>query len=81
MNDVLFVVRYTGPCGFIKPWPAARYRRSLNHEAIHCLEQVLPAAPARPEAYLNRSRSLRVKTSPLPLPEKRLWAAQEQGRS
>ncbi|MEX2401130.1 MAG: Arc family DNA-binding protein [Rhodothermales bacterium] len=60
---------------------AARNRRSLNNEAIHCLEQALAAAPTEPESYLDRIRPLRQKTNRLPLTEERLRAAREEGRS
>ena len=60
---------------------AARNRRSLNSEAIHCLEAALAAAPTDAEAYLARIRPLRAKTQRLPLTEGRLQAAREEGRA
>ena len=60
---------------------AARNRRSLNSEAIHCLEQALAAVPTDPDTYLARIRPLREKTTRLPLTEERLRAAREEGRA
>lgn len=60
---------------------AARNRRSLNSEAIVCLEQALETAPAEPEEYLARIRPLRDKTKRLPLTDRRLRAERDRGRS
>ena len=58
---------------------AARNGRSLNNEAIHCLEQALAAVPTDPDAYLARIRPLREKTKRLPLTDERLRAARDEG--
>lgn len=60
---------------------AAQNRRSLNSEAIHCLEEALATRATDPDAYLNRIRPVREKTARLPLTEKRLRTAKEEGRS
>jgi plasmid stability protein len=59
---------------------AVQNRRSLNSEAIHCLEQALATTLTDPEAYLARIRPLRQKTTRLPLTEERLHAAKAEGR-
>lgn len=59
---------------------AARNRRSLNSEAILCLEQALAASPTDPDAYLTRIRPLRDKTKRLPLTDDRLREARDHGR-
>ena len=38
---------------------AARHRRSLNQQAIRCLEEALAAQPADAAALLDRARDLR----------------------
>lgn len=42
-------------------WSAETHRRSINNEAIVCLEAVLVPARIRPEERLARARALRAK--------------------
>ncbi|MCB1036059.1 MAG: plasmid stability protein [Acidobacteria bacterium] len=59
---------------------AAVHRRSINNEAIICLEQALEARPFEPRAWLDEVRTLRRQTPKVFLDEATLKAAKSQGR-
>lgn len=44
-------------------WSAETHRRSINHEAIICLEAVLTPARMSPNERLARARALRAKSN------------------
>jgi antitoxin FitA len=59
---------------------AAQHRRSINGEAISCLEKVLVGNRVNPEDFLAHARSLRERMPRVFLTEKDLRAARNQGR-
>jgi len=59
---------------------AAQHRRSINGEAISCLEKALVASRLDPEDFLARARSLRARMPRVFLTEPDLRAARNQGR-
>ncbi len=59
---------------------AKRHRRSINSEAIVCLEQVLVSRRIDPEAELERIRKLRQEIVDVYVTESDLQAAKNEGR-
>ena len=59
---------------------AAGNRRSINSEAIVCLEKSLESAPFDPEAFLARVRRHRESLSRIWVTEKDLNRAKRRGR-
>lgn len=59
---------------------AATHRRSLNNEAIHCLEQVVQDRRLNSLEWLEEARALRRQTPDLFLTEEALRAAKVSGR-
>ncbi len=59
---------------------AARHRRSINGEAIFCLEKALVGNRLDPEVFLAQVRSLRARTPRVFVTEWDLRAAKNQGR-
>jgi plasmid stability protein len=59
---------------------AAQHRRSINGEAISCLEKVLVGNRVDPHDFLVRARALRERMPRVFLTEKELRAARNQGR-
>lgn len=60
---------------------AGRHRRSINSEAIVCLEQVLRSKRVDPEALLARARRARVRSPDLFVTDDELRSAREWGRA
>jgi plasmid stability protein len=60
---------------------AAQHRRSINGEAITCLEKGLGGSRLDPEEFLAQVRSLRARMPRVFLTERDLRAAKSQGRS
>lgn len=60
---------------------AAMHRRSLNSEAIVCLETVLTPGRLAPRERLERARSLRTGLKPGAFGAKTLDAIKRQGRA
>ena len=59
---------------------AAQNRRSINSEAIVCLERSLRGRPKDPEAVLARVRALRERVNVPPLTDEFLQKAKSWGR-
>ena len=59
---------------------ARRNHRSINSEAIACLEYTLTSQPVDPEEYLNEIRELRKKIKAPLLTEEVLHEAKNEGR-
>jgi antitoxin FitA len=59
---------------------AARHRRSVNSEAIVCLEKVLGSSFVDPAALLASIRALRQTVSTVFVTEEDLQAAKDEGR-
>lgn len=59
---------------------ASRHRRSINAEAILCLERALGAAPVDPEALLAGLRSVRERAGRLYVRDAELDTARRRGR-
>ena len=59
---------------------AAQHRRSINGEAICCLEKALVDNRVDPEEFLARARALRARMPHVFLTEKLLRTAKNQGR-
>ncbi|MGO8731424.1 MAG: FitA-like ribbon-helix-helix domain-containing protein [Terriglobia bacterium] len=59
---------------------AARHRRSINVEAISCLEKALVGDRVDPEDFLAQVRSLRARTPRVFVTERDLRVAKNQGR-
>ena len=55
-------------------------RRSLNKEAILCIERALRSPKIQPESYLARARQLREKTKHHPLSDEEFNIAKRMGR-
>jgi antitoxin FitA len=60
---------------------AAQHRRSINREAITCLEKALMAERMDPQEFLARARALRERSPQIFLTEEFLRAAKNEGRS
>jgi plasmid stability protein len=61
-------------------WSAERHRRSMNSEAIACLELALRSERLDPEATLRRAREIRRQTAALFVTDAELRAGREEGR-
>jgi len=59
---------------------AAQHRRSINGEAISCLEKALIGNRLEPEDFLAQVRSLRARMPRVFVTERDLRAAKNQGR-
>ncbi len=59
---------------------AAQHRRSVNGEAISCLERALTSSRVDPRDFLARARSLRNRMPRVFIAEKGLRAAKNEGR-
>jgi plasmid stability protein len=59
---------------------ATRHRRSINREAITCLEKALMAERVDPQEFLERARTLRERSPRIFLTEEFLRAAKDEGR-
>jgi plasmid stability protein len=59
---------------------AIEHRRSINREAIACLERVLRRRPFDPEAFLADVRVLRRKIGPIQVTDRDINAAKRPGR-
>ena len=59
---------------------AAQHRRSINGEAISCLERALIGNRLDPEDFLAQVRSLRARMPRVFVTERDLRAAKNQGR-
>lgn len=59
---------------------AAAHRRSINNEAIVCLEQLLEPQPVDPRTRLEEIRALRRDASKVFLTDEALRRAQDEGR-
>ena len=59
---------------------AATHRRSINSEAIVCLEQILQTQPFDPASWLEEARKLRRSGSKIYLTDEALRRAKEDGR-
>ncbi len=59
---------------------AERHRRSMNSEAIVCLELALRGERLDPEARLRRAREIRQHTAGLFVTDAELRAGREEGR-
>jgi plasmid stability protein len=59
---------------------AAQHRRSINGEAISCLEKALVGNRVDPEDFLTRARALRARMPKVFVTQKDLRAARNQGR-
>jgi plasmid stability protein len=59
---------------------AARHRRSINSEAICCLESVLVDSRLDPQEFLAEVRALRKRMPRMYLTEEFLRAAKNEGR-
>lgn len=60
---------------------AERHRRSINSEAIVCLERALQSERIDPATLLTRARALREKLAPrLFVTDEELRAARDEGR-
>jgi plasmid stability protein len=59
---------------------AARHRRTINAEAISCLERVLVSNRADPGDLLAQARALRARMPRVFVTERDLRAAKNQGR-
>jgi plasmid stability protein len=59
---------------------AAQHRRSINGEAIYCLEMGLVSNHVDPEGFLARARALRARMPKVFVTQKDLRAATNRGR-
>jgi plasmid stability protein len=59
---------------------AAAHRRSLNSEAIECLEKSLPGEPLSPEEFLAEIRAFRERNKKIFVTQKELNRAKRWGR-
>ncbi len=59
---------------------AERHRRSINSEAIVCLERALGSERVDPDVLLMRARSLRARTPNLFVTDAELRTARDEGR-
>ena len=59
---------------------AEQHRRSINGEAIFCLEKALVGSRVDPEEFLARARALRARTPKVFATERDLRFAKNQGR-
>lgn len=59
---------------------ADRHRRSLNSEAIVCLQRAIQGGRVDPETLLARARTLRARTPALFVTDADLSAARDEGR-
>jgi plasmid stability protein len=59
---------------------AAQHRRSLNNEAIVCLERALAGERADPAALLAQARQVRARAAGVFVTEADLRAARDEGR-
>ncbi len=59
---------------------AAQHRRSINSEAISCLETVLISTRVDPVEFLEQARALRQRRRRLYLTDRFLRAAKNEGR-
>jgi len=59
---------------------AERHRRSLNSEAIVCLERALQSERVNPDALLLRARRQRARTPDVFVTDPELRAARDEGR-
>ncbi|MHB8652809.1 MAG: FitA-like ribbon-helix-helix domain-containing protein [Terriglobia bacterium] len=59
---------------------AAQHRRSINSEAITCLEKALVGGRVDPREFLERARALRERTPNIFLTEEDLRTAKNEGR-
>jgi plasmid stability protein len=59
---------------------AAQHRRSINGEAISCLEKALVGNRLDPEDFLAQARSLRARMPRVFVTERDLRVAKNQGR-
>jgi plasmid stability protein len=59
---------------------AAQHRRSMNGEAISCLEKALVGNRVDAEDFLARARALRARTPRVFVTERDLRVAKNQGR-
>lgn len=59
---------------------AERHRRSINSEAIVCLERALGSERVDPDTLLTRARSIRARTPHLFVTDAELRAARDEGR-
>ena len=59
---------------------AATHRRSINNEAIVCLEQVLEARHFETKSWLDEVRALRREAPKVFLDDRKLRQAKEKGR-
>lgn len=59
---------------------AARHRRSINREAIVCLERALEETGPGADAHLESARRQRARTPRLFVTERDLRAARDEGR-
>lgn len=55
-------------------------RRSVNREAILCIERAIRSRKVQPEMYLARARQLREKTKHRPLSDEEFNVAKRMGR-
>jgi plasmid stability protein len=60
---------------------AAQHRRSINGEAISCLEKALVGSRVEPEEFLAQVRSLRARMPRVFVTERDLRAAKNRGRA
>ena len=59
---------------------AAEHRRSVNREAIICLEEVLEPKPFNPKEFLSRVRAARSRLTGVYVTDDELNAAKNEGR-
>ncbi len=59
---------------------AVRHRRSINSEAISCLENVLVGSSVNPREFLAQARALRERMPRMRITDKELRAARNKGR-
>ena len=59
---------------------AAEHRRSINREAIVCLERALTYRPVDPKAFLVHARALRSSLGEVFLTDRELRQARSEGR-
>ncbi|WP_290650494.1 Arc family DNA-binding protein [Aquisalimonas sp.] len=59
---------------------ASRHRRSLNNEAIVCLEQALESGPVDPKRLLAQVRKVRARGANVYVTDDDLRAARDEGR-
>lgn len=60
---------------------AAQHRRSINGEAISCLEKTLIGSRVNPRDFLSGARALRERMPRVFVTEKDLRAAKREGRA